>query len=93
MFIFSNTLDYYVHLCTPRNVMYSSYDVNESEVDDDINPTSFHAISISSSRLLVSLCAVFPSPCLMDVAVCIRRQLLHAARLPTYHSCAYTSSL
>jgi hypothetical protein len=38
--------------------MYSSYDVNESEVNDDIDPTPFHAISASSSRLLISLCAV-----------------------------------
>ncbi len=45
--MFSNTLDYYVHLCTPRNFMYSSYDVNESEVDNDINPAPFHAISAS----------------------------------------------
>ncbi len=93
--MFSNTLDYYVHLCTPRYVMYSSYDVNESEVNDDIDPAPFHAISASLSHLLVSLCAVFPSPRLVDVdvAVFIRRQLLHAARLPTCHSCTYTSSL
>jgi hypothetical protein len=72
--------------------MYSSYDVNESEVDDDIDPAPFHAISASSSRLLVSSCAVFPSPCLVDVVVCIRSRLLHAARSPTCHSCAYMSS-
>ncbi len=91
--MFSNTLDYYVHLCTLRNVMYSSYNVNESKVDNDINPAPFHTISASSSRLLVSLFAVFPSPCLMDMAVCIRSRLLHAARLPTCHLCAYTLSL
>jgi hypothetical protein len=91
--MFSNSLDYYVHLCTLHNVMYSSYDVNESKVGNDIDPAPFHAISASSSRLLVSLCAVFPSPCLMDVAVCIGRRFLHAARSPTCHSCAYTSSL
>jgi hypothetical protein len=90
--MFFNTLDYYVHLCTPRNVMYSSYDANESEVDDNINPTPFHTISASLSWLLVSLCAVFPSPPLVDVAVCIRRRMLHAVRLPPCHSCAYTSS-
>ncbi len=90
--MFFNTLDYYVHLCTPRNVMYSSYDVNESEVDDDINPAPFHAISASLSRLLVSSCAVFPSPHLVDVAVCIRKPLLHATRLLTCHLCMYTSS-
>jgi hypothetical protein len=45
--MFSNTLDYYVHLCTPRNVMYSSYDVNESKVNDDIDPAPFHTISAS----------------------------------------------
>ncbi len=90
--MFSNTLDYFVHLCTLRNVMYSSYDVNESEVNNNINPAPFHAISASSSRLLVSSCAVFLSPPLVDVAVCIRRQLLHAARLPSCHSCTYTLS-
>ena len=72
--------------------MYSSYDVNESEVDDDIDPAPFHAISASLSQLFASLCAVFPSPHLVDMAVFIRRQLLHAARLLTCHSCAYTSS-
>jgi DMSO/TMAO reductase YedYZ heme-binding membrane subunit len=91
--MFSNTLHYYVHLCTLRNVMYSSYDVNKSKVNNNINPAPFHTISVSSSRLLVASCAVFPSPCLVDVAVCIRRQLLHAARLPTCHSCMYTLSL
>ncbi len=91
--MFSNTLDYYVHLCTPCNVMYSSYDVNESKVNNDIDPAPFHAISASLSRLLVFSCAVFPSPRLVDMAVCIRRQLLHAARLPTCHLCTYMSSL
>jgi hypothetical protein len=91
--MFSNTLDFYVHLCTPRNVMYSSYNINKPEVDNDIDLAPFHAISASLSQLLVSLCAVFPSPHLVDVAVCIRRRLLHAARLPTCHSCTYMSSL
>ncbi len=90
--MFSNTLDYYVHLCTPHNVMYSSYNLNESKVNNNIDPDPFHTISASLSRLLISSCAVFPSPCLVDVAVCIRRGLLHAARLLTCHLCAYTSS-
>jgi hypothetical protein len=61
--MFSNTLDYYVHLCTLRNVMYSSYDVNESEVDNDINPPPFphHQCILVTAPCILVYSLSFPS--------------------------------
>jgi hypothetical protein len=79
--MFSNTLDYYVHLCTPHNVIYSSYDVNESEVDNDINPAPIprhQRILVMAPRILV--CSLsFPSSCgrggVYQEAIAPRRQV------------------
>ncbi len=85
--MFSNTLDYYVHLCTLCNVMYSSYDVYKSKVDNNINPAPFHAISASLSRSLYPCVqSSFPSSCgrggVYQEAIAPCRQI---ANLPFVH--------